>query len=147
MGIIGALIENCFDGISLDGYKGSLRLRDALIELSENHGYLIISYKGLPNDIRRVIGLTHKDDIDNARGIEQEVNASRNIKTIHITYARIPGAYNNALQTGAILESECEKYFNFIYDTKPSTRITTFEHLESLLNAEKKMLYAQKDEY
>ena len=144
--MIGALIENCFDGTALDYYKGSLQLRDALIELNEKHGYVIITYKGLPNDVRRVVGLTHKDDIDNARSIDQEVNASKNKKIIHITFARIPGPYYNALQSGEIAKSDGEKYFNDI-PTLNSSRTTAFEHLERLLMAEKKMLYAQKDEY
>jgi hypothetical protein len=147
MGLISALIENCFDGMSLDGYKGSLQLRDALIELSEKHGYRIVTYRGREHDIRRGEGLTHNDDIDNAKSIEQEVNAARNIKTIHIIYGYIDGPYCKALQSGEILESECKKYFNFIWTTTPSSRTTAFEHLKDLLGAEKRMLYEQKDEY
>ena len=146
MGMLSALIENCFDGMSLDGYKGSLQLRDALIELSQKHGYQIVTYRGRENDIRRGLGLTHSDDIDNARSIVQEVNAAKKIKTIHIIYGYTDGPYYKALQSGEILESECKNYFNFIWTTKPSSRTTAFEHLESLLAAEKRMLYAQKDD-
>ena len=144
--MIGAFIENCFDGRSLDRYRASLKFRDALIELKDKHGYVIITYRGREHDIRKTLGLTHNDDIDNADEITQEVNAAKNIKTIHIIYGRINSPYYWARQSGEVSDSNYKKYFNFLKGRYPYSA-TAFEHLENLLEAEKRMLYAQKDEY
>ena len=144
MGLFSSLIENCFDGMSLDRYKGTLQLRDALIDLNRRYGYEIIRYgKGRTSREGIYFGLGHDDDIDNSWDITQEVRNGK--KIIHIIYGHFDGPYYKALVGKEIKEEEKKKYFNFI--SLPTTsRTTSSQWLEMLLTEQNRMLYEQKKE-
>lgn len=145
MGLFSSLIENCFDGMALDRYKGTLQLRDALLDLQRRYDYQIIRYgKGRASRDGIYNGLSSENDIDNAFDIIQEIRNGN--KIIHILMSgNFANPYYLALKTNQIKKEEQKRYFNFIY-LPTNSRTTSSEWLEYLLNEQNRMLYEQKDD-
>lgn len=145
MGLFSSLIENCFDGMSLDRYKGTLQLRDALLDLQQRHNYQIIRYgKGRASRNGIYNGLSSDDDIDNALQVIQEIRDGK--KIIHIMVSlHFDNPYYKAFVNGEINEGDKRKYFNFIW-LPTNSKTTSTGWLEYLLKEQNRMLYEQKDD-
>jgi hypothetical protein len=144
MSLISSLVENFFDGRSLERYKATLQLRDAFLDLYREHDYKIIRY-GKSRSSREGIyhGLSSDDDIDNSWEITQEIRNGE--KIIHIIYGHFDGPYYKALITGEVTEQEKNKFFNFIYFSDCYC-CTSTQWVKKLLADENRMLYLQKDD-
>jgi hypothetical protein len=145
MGLFSSLIENCFDGMSLDRYKGTLQLRDALLDLQQRHDYQIIRYgKGRASRDGIYNGLSSDDDIDNALQVIQEIRDGK--KIIHIMVSlHFDNPNYKALVNGEISKGDEKKYFNFIW-LPTNSKTTSTGWLEYLLKEQSRMLYEQKDD-